>query len=136
MPDYWSMLVRQRYALPEEWRWFSLEALGDYRQPREHSASLIKGGVYKTLKQRGKNKGKPDIKKPEPGTYREVVVTFADFDAFCVKWERESGRCYDCYGNGDQCCGSAIQPDGSVKHAYRTCVRCKGSGKPVAKGEP
>lgn len=103
MPDFWSMLARKKYNLPDEWRWITLSRIGDdffdIKAPRDQAYSMVKGAVYKTEYLSGKNKGKLNFKKPEPGTYREVVVSLKELDDFIVEWEKITGWCGECYGN-------------------------------------
>lgn len=121
MPDFWSMLAREKYGLPEEWRWWHLSRIGDTASffkdlPRDQVYSMMKGGVYKTLYRSGKRKGQINFKKPEEGTYRELVVTHKELDDYIAKWEQQTGFCGDCYGNG-------------TDHWNRHCKKCDGTGK-------
>lgn len=124
-PDWWLLIAQQR-GVPEGWRWVSLEVL-DTKVPRAQAHNLITGAVYSTLLKSGPRKGEPNFKKPDPGTERRLVISFAELDAFCAQWERETGTCSKCIGSGEELARYS-SVDGST---YRTCSRCRGTGKVV-----
>jgi hypothetical protein len=32
--DFWNLLARKRFALPDDWQWFQLKAINDHRSSR------------------------------------------------------------------------------------------------------
>lgn len=87
-------------------------------------ATLMRGGIPRLLK-KGKRKGcKTWDEIGDP-----VVVTDAETQLLETQYERETGKCSTCDGEG-KCLASW-----SVEHGttYATCRKCKGSGK--AEGE-
>lgn len=110
---FYSQVAREKLGAPEEWRWVRLEAVG-------RDDTLVEGGVPRTLKS-GPNKGK--------ATWRDVrleraVVTRAELVKAQTAFERETGKCHRCQGEGKQV--AAAHSDGSVD--LIDCARCNGTG--------
>lgn len=68
----------------------------------------------------GPRKGKARYSKD---TVR-VIVTKAEVDAECDRYESETGRCSNCLGTGQQFDGWAIKTGAR----FKTCERCGGNG--------
>lgn len=101
---------------PDGWKWFRLE--------RMNNGTLVTGGVPIGVVKSGKRKGRP--KWGPMKTADRVFVADADLDAEKSRYEREEGKCHECYGDG-QTIASFHVTEG---HTYRTCSRCKGSKIP------
>lgn len=97
-PDFWSMHARKLLGLPETWRWYSLESIGE--RPRAHC--LIKGAIPDgVLFKSGPRKGQLNWKHRSAET--TVVISFGDHHAFVAGWEKETGLCSSCGNTGTSC---------------------------------
>lgn len=123
-PDWWNLIARRERGCPEKWCWTSLETL-DTTVPREKAQCLVTGAVFSTLLKSGPRKGCPNPKKPDAGTQRRLVISFAEVEAFKLTWEAETGQCSQCGGGGEALAGFSSEKGSR----YRTCPRCKGTGK-------
>lgn len=95
------------------WEPFKIETIGKTRD------ALYTGGVPVTTKS-GRQKW------PKPHT--QVVVTEAEREAEAERYEREHGRCRECFGSGAEWAGWSAS-DG---HRTRPCGRCNATGRPLA----
>lgn len=103
---------RKLGALPDGWEVCRWSRIGT-------DAVLYEGGVP-TVIQRGPNKGK----KRWRGPVQSAVVTDAEEWAERARYERETGRCANCYGSGRQWAGWHYQ-EGTK---YRPCRACGATG--------
>ena len=117
--DDFNAVCREKFGLPEQWQWVSLNC---HEQPEDFIR--IKGGVYEQVKA-GKRKGKPNFRKPLPGTEQVVFIRESELKDWRLRKEAETGRCWVCDGSGQQWCGWSA----AEGNRYRTCSRCAGSGK-------
>lgn len=115
-PDFYSEIARERGAA-EGWQWCSIKAIGE---DRKNGAALVTGAVYPLLYKSGKRKGETNYSKPTPGTQREFLITFAEYDARVAAYEAATGNCNRCAGTGKYDSG-------------RDCQGCRGTGKPRVK---
>lgn len=111
--DFWNLIAVEKFGCADGWQWVTLEALGD-GLPREKAISQVTGARYSTVLKSGPRKGRPNFKKPDPGTERTFCITFGDFDVYCLEWEQREGKCHKCWGRGSD--------------PWGTCGRCCGSG--------
>lgn len=125
-PDFWSMIAVER-GMPEGWRWYALNVLGDHGVPREHAAALVTGAVPGARFAKGKRKGEIDWSKATSPA--EIVVTFADYDARALRWESQTGKCKDCGGETQKWAGWS-KAEG---HRTKPCGRCNSTGTAPAK---
>lgn len=86
---------------------------------REEGGLIIKGGVP-TLVTRGPTKGRRRWNTKESQT---VVVSDEDIEREHARYEAETGKCGDCFGEKKQVVGA-----GTSGTTYRKCKRCNGSG--------
>lgn len=122
-PDETTFLV-ERHSLPAGWRVSAWEVKND-RTPQEFIE--VKGAVYPPIT-RGKRKGLPNYRKPEPGTEMRLSFTLEDITAWCAEWERETGLCSACEGTGHAWNGWHHERG----NHFRVCSACDGSGQAPA----
>jgi hypothetical protein len=89
----------------------------------EGDMMLLEGSLTKIIT-RGKNKG--DVRWLPEGE-RKTVMTADETIVWCEKYEKETGNCAQCFGEG-KVMNSWSAKDGTK---YRPCNRCSGSGKSV-----
>jgi hypothetical protein len=85
-PDFYSLIAVEDLGAPAGWRWYELEVLGDHKSPRAKTSFLMRGAVCTAVLKSGPNKGMTNWKLRDRTTERTFVVSFADYDAFRVKW--------------------------------------------------
>lgn len=122
-PDWYNLLAVER-GQPEGWQWYRLQGIGD---GRENGAVLLKGGVPNGTFKSGPRKG--EINWAKATHVAEVVITFADIGNRCMRWEVETGSCFNCGGDGSETAGWSAE----AGHEARKCSRCNGTGKAVSK---
>lgn len=72
---------------------------------------------------RGERKGQPKFRPATPGTERMVAISKRDLEARAAAYEAETGKCWDCKGEGQTWAGWSSE----AGHKHRTCARCEGS---------
>jgi hypothetical protein len=82
---------------------------------------LVEGGPYRVVT-RGKDKGKLKLERI---THR-IIVSKAEIKAAQDQYERDTGRCYDCDGDGQESRGWSKE-GGDI---WKTCRKCGGTGFP------
>lgn len=80
---------------------------------------IIKGGVPRLIT-RGSRKGK---KTWDKGSSQTVLVSFDDIDRERQRYEAETGRCGECYGEA-----RVVIAAGSCGTKYKPCPECNGTG--------
>lgn len=128
-PDFWNLIAVEKFGCPPGWQWLELKAIGD-DLPREKCISMVRGAVCREAFKSGPRKGKRNIAKRDRSTERTFYVTFGDFDAFCLEWERREGRCHSCGGAGRMPWRVSV----TTGVEYEVCRRCKGDGKALPHG--
>lgn len=121
--NWYETIARQKLGMPPEWRMSRWEAHGQLEDPMIE----VQGGVYPPIA-RGPNKGKPNWRKPVLGTKLATWISPAEERAFKQKWQEQSGKCWVCYGTGEQWAGWHHQEG----HSYKPCRTCCATGKPPA----
>jgi hypothetical protein len=121
--DWYNEYCRKTYGVPEDWKWFRLQAMG--KPP--HEFTLVTGAVCTGVFERGPRKGNTDWKKRDKKTEVQLAIPRDAMQAFQAQWEIETGRCSNCYGRGQEWCGWA-KGEG---HKYRPCSRCEATGAAV-----
>jgi len=129
-PDLYNLFAATQ-GVPEGWRWYEVRAV----RQRAGDGVLIKGAVCTAVYSRGPRKGQTDWHKLDRATVRELFATFAQLDAVRDTWERETGKCAKCGGDGQEV--ESVGTRAGVTHrTYRPCTRCDASGKaPAATAE-
>ena len=120
-PDFYNLIAKHR-GCPDGWRWVNVKAVGE---SRKEGAVIANGAVYPEKYKSGKRKGATNYGKPTPGTERELLVTFADLDAFQEQWERDNSSCRDCGGSKETLASSHV----NGAKTYRPCSRCNATGR-------
>lgn len=115
-PDIYNRVARRLHGLSEDWRWYSLERIG--------GGTLVKGAVCTAVYTRGKLKGETNWSKRDLSTEFTLVVTPEQYEAERLDWERETGKCVDCGGDGKEFAGWRRD----VGALHRPCKRCSASG--------
>ncbi|WP_262027100.1 hypothetical protein [Microvirga sp. Mcv34] len=123
--DFWSIHAREKLGLPDDWRWYRLEAKGE-------NITVVTGAVCHEVYKAGKHKGQINWAKRDKETDIPVPIRRDEHKAWLLSWECRSGECHVCHGNGQQSVGWSLK-DGSK---YRTCTRCNGTGASVSDGSP
>jgi len=125
-------LIRERLGRIDwelqSWRW-----VGETGPGCDKGIHHLVGAVYPP-KTKGKYKGTPNWKNPEPGTFREVFITPEEATQFVLGFEQKTGSCYKCaLPRSSNPVGQTFKSwskDEGVK--YVTCSRCQGTGKAPA----
>lgn len=120
-PDLYNLYAATQ-GVPEGWHWYSLRSIGE---SREHGGVLIKGAVCMTTFVRGKRKGENNWSKRDRKTERELFATFAQLEMCRAQWERDTGKCGVCGGDGQELAGVSAS-----QSTYRPCKACKATGAP------
>ena len=89
----------------------------------ESGVMLLEGCKFKIIS-RGKNKG--DIKWLHEDK-QKAVITYQEVGKWCKKYEKETGKCSNCSGEGK------IMKSWSAKDVtkHKPCEKCNGTGKPT-----
>jgi hypothetical protein len=112
MKDWMSEAAREKFNLPEEWRWAQSEAIP--------GGFLLKGNTTTE-------------KKKRDGTFKTVwkrpldkyIITKEDTQQCEKNYEKSTGNCAYCEGTGKHCCGW----NKDTGSEYETCSKCTGTGR-------
>lgn len=108
-----ALAAIRKYGLPANWTFYRFEWLED-REP--FLTMRLTGGVYLTTYKSGPRKGRPNYRKPEPGSERSVILTLPELHAELERYRAERGLCPNCFGTGMEYRG--FGPEGTY---YRRC---------------
>jgi hypothetical protein len=108
-------IARRKVNGPPLWRWCIARA--------HKGGLLIKGAVPLGTYSKGRRKGEP--KWPRVADLDVAIVSDADYATEYARYEREEGRCAECFGEGEVF-ASWNHETGSK---FRPCRRCGGTGK-------
>lgn len=122
-----EMQARERLNLPA-WQVSRWELLGHRDADLSGQVNRLDGGVY-PLNSKGKNQGQPNWRNPEPGTRQTLYITPLEHSAWLLGWENRTGSCSRCFRHPGEEFESWNHLTGTK---YRTCGRCKGTGKAPA----
>ena len=101
-----------------------MEGWEPYRwQLTDGDGQIVNGCKPSGYYTRGERKGQPKFRPATPGTERTVAISKRDLEARAAAYEAETGKCWDCKGEGQECAGWSR--DTGIK--YRACSRCNGS---------
>jgi hypothetical protein len=123
--DWINLFCRDRFEVAPDWRWFSWERK-EFDQP--HEFMLVNGAVCHARFQKGKSAGCTDWKKRDKSTERMFVIRRAELEAFQREWQARTGKCFECYGTGQDWAGW----NAKTGNRYRPCQHCKATGVSAA----
>ena len=118
-PDFFNLTVQRLHGKPAEWRWCRLDM---HEMPEDWVK--IGGAVPIGVIERGKSKGRPKW----PDQLDTVLVRMRDIDESKQRYEAETGKCCECFGEGSLGAWSKTMFD-----ARKPCKRCAGTGRPAQK---
>lgn len=122
--DFRERVARRKLALDDEWQSFKWEAIGNTRD------TLLTFGITRPLKS-GKNKGKMTWRGTKQRDGVVCCVTDAEYRTERIAWERETGKCSDCFGSGKHIWGYSVVT-GAV---YQPCKQCGETGNATEKAK-
>ncbi len=120
--DFLEELAREKENMPPTWRVYRWECF-----PKNGTRTIylqVSGAVCVVKFSKGKRAGHTNWRMRDKTTERITHVLPAELDAYKAKWEAETGRCMDCFGNGQEWNGWSAA-EGTI---YRDCRRCKTTG--------
>ena len=121
--DLLQMQVEEQriaHGLPDGWRFFRVESLSHGK-----TLYMLFTGAVAPLCEKGNRKGKPDWKKRDKKTERQLIISLEDSKRWMAAWEQRTGLCSDCTGTGEVFLSWNI--DTGTKMAQ--CHKCSGTGK-------
>ena len=113
--------ARELVGMNADWSLYRFEAVGNPNEPP--MIYRLRGAVAPPFKS-GPRKGKPNWSKKDPATDKEVCDSAADHRAWGAAWERRTGLCSRCGGEG-----RTLASSGRDGKTYRDCRECGGNGK-------
>ncbi len=116
MKDFGEIIARIKCApVPENWGIVEWQRCGK-------DAIIYRGAEY-TFFSKGPRKGKKKWGKKRPEW--ECVITSFEIEQKELEFEKETGKCKRCGGDGQMWVGWKI----GEGNKFKTCKRCLGSGK-------
>ncbi len=119
MKDWMSETAREKFDLPEEWRWAQSEAIP--------GGFLLKGNVT-TEKKKRDGTLKTVWKRP----LEKYIITKEDTQRCEKNYENSTGNCAHCEGTGKHCCGWSKDTGNN----FESCSKCGGTGTAVIEATP
>ncbi len=117
--DHAETVARRKLpGLPADWRIAKWQAIGEAGNAVLFTFMRVTTRVLRSGPNRGKERR--TYHKPE----RTSVVTREETDAEEVRYERETGKCGNCAGNGQEWAGWSA----ANGHRYRECSKCGATG--------
>lgn len=114
--DFINMIAIERGA-PAGWRWFAQEGM--------HGGRLVTGAVCHALYKSGPRQGQTNWAKRDKTTERKILISDEALRDRCAKWERDTGKCSECFGTGAAWAGWSRDKGDFTK----PCRRCGSTGK-------
>jgi hypothetical protein len=114
----WFALIAHERGMPAGWMWNSSRVL------EGSDGFLISGAVCTALFSRGPRKGRVNWAKRDRATEREIFISRADLEACQARWERETGKCRECFGTAQEWAGWSAKA-GTI---FKPCRRCEATG--------
>lgn len=112
--------AKEMLSAPHGWQAYRYEVIGGIE------AKLIQvTGAVVPLKKSGKNKGCPDWKRRDRATEETAYFTPQEHETWAQEWERKTGKCSDCSGDGK----TLARWDAKEGATYKDCKKCSGSGR-------
>lgn len=126
--DFWSLFCIEKKGAPPGWTYRSLEVIEDDSGSFNNHV-IVKGYVHNgTRFKTGLRAGELKPRCPIPGTERQYVVKIDDLRQFEHEWERRTGKCSTCCGNGTVIHSSSTHGE-IFETVYRPCRNCSGIGR-------
>lgn len=114
--DWYNLIARER-GMPLFWRWFELRAVGP--------DAVVTGAVCRVLFKSGPRNGTENWAKRDRSTERQIVITRQQLVERKAQWERETWKCSQCFGSGNEPYGWS-RSEGPLT---RPCSRCTATGQ-------
>lgn len=115
--------AKEKIQAPPGFAFWLFESL-----PESGPAQVIKlTGAVAPMKTRGQGKGRPNFRKLDPATRREVYLSVEEHRTWVAEWEKKTGLCSHCQGKGKRPAGWSIE----TGNRFKPCGACGGSGKKV-----
>jgi len=124
----WEGCCSEKYQLDPDWRAFKFETHDTYYS--------LTGAVCTEKYKSGKRKGKPNWSKRDKSTEATYTVSMSDYESWVKAWEKLTGLCSRCIGEGKTVNKISKQPDGTFLSEYKDCPKCNGSGKNIPNPPP
>lgn len=109
--------ARELAGASEKWSAYEYQCLPP---GGETKCYRLKGAVA-PLKKSGKAH---DWRKKDKATVKEVWITVVEHQEWLKAWEKKTGKCTNCEGEGKTLASASIHGC-----TYRECSQCKGTGK-------
>lgn len=120
--DHRAAIASRKVIAAPAFEWYSWQCLNDADGTVRMEGAIVVGVV-----QSGKRKGR---KRYAPKSERIAFVTDAEMLTERRRFERETGNCAECGGDGQ-----AIKGWDHIKGtSWRQCPLCHGTGKPASVG--
>lgn len=121
--DWIIETARKVCGVPDGWRWHTSTVGVPGGKELPVGTFRVQGGIPQRFFTKGKRKGRPDWKCCTEA--RVVFFTREDITRVQQEWERETGKCAQCEGSGQEWAGYNVR----TGDRFRKCLLCGGSGK-------
>ena len=122
MKSHLESVARRKVGTPPEWEVYRWERVENKLHPASgYDDFIVHGGVPRTIK-RGSRKGEKTWVVKQS---RRVIVTGDEIKEEYERYEDETHKCGECFGDGEVFAGWSITSGARMK----TCKRCGGTGK-------
>ncbi len=111
--NHMETVARRKAGGSDAWEFCAWESVGE-------GGMIVEGGIPRLLKA-GPRKGKKTWRDMPT---QKVVVTAAEIDVEHARYEAETGKCGDCFGNGQKFARWSQANGVELKE----CGPCKGTG--------
>lgn len=118
-PDILNMFAKERLALNDSWQLLSWRRL-------DPNGILVTIGKARAIT-KGKKKGSntwTDTKGNPLSERKEVFLTYGEIKEREERWEKDTGKCIECGGDGQAWIGWSL----AEGNRYATCRKCNGKG--------
>jgi hypothetical protein len=119
-------------VMDEARRKHGVEGWVGYQWAKADRDSIVTAEVPVGVYSKGKNKGRPKYGKANAHTRAQVVVTEAEMIQAAIRYEGETGKCWNRKGTGKEWAGW----DHKEGTKYQPCRRCGGIGDAMTGGRP
>ena len=127
-PNHLENHARELLHQPPEWRIHRWQRLPEDAHYGGFTHTAVTGAVCNAVFLRGPRKGPTNWSKRDPDTDRGVIISDVEHNAWLLAWEKQTGKCHECGGTGQEWAGWNHE----TGDRYRDCRRCKATGKAPA----